>query len=100
MLRKLDCGCHAFRRRCDSNTLGSSLSMRSLKLSLCAAAVFGLPGLSSDAQAQNFPNRTITLVIPFTPGGSNTIVGRAVADKMRELLGEKIVVDNRPGAGG
>jgi tripartite-type tricarboxylate transporter receptor subunit TctC len=74
--------------------------MRSLKLSLCAAAVFGLPGAVVDAHAQNFPTRTITLVIPFAPGGSNTIVGRAVADKMSELLGEKIVVDNRPGAGG
>ena len=39
-------------------------------------------------------------MIPFTPGGSTTIVGRGVADKMSELLGEKIVVDNRPGAGG
>jgi len=62
-----------------------------------AAAVIG--GIAP-AQAQTFPTRTITLVIPFAPGGSNTIVGRAIADKMAELLGEKIVIDNRPGAGG
>ena len=55
---------------------------------------------ASPAHAQTFPNRPITLVIPFTPGGSTTIVGRGIADKMSELLGEKIVVDNRPGAGG
>jgi tripartite-type tricarboxylate transporter receptor subunit TctC len=67
---------------------------------LCAAALLGLTGGFVDAQAQDFPNRAITLVIPFAPGGSNTIVGRAVADKMSELLGEKIVIDNRPGAGG
>ena len=42
----------------------------------------------------------ITLVIPFAPGGSTSIVGRGIADKMSELLGEKLVVDNRPGAGG
>jgi tripartite-type tricarboxylate transporter receptor subunit TctC len=52
------------------------------------------------AHAQSYPNRAITLVIPFAPGGSTSIVGRGIADKMSELLGEKVVVDNRPGAGG
>src|SRR4051794_26844095 len=65
-----------------------------------AAAVLGLSGEPDRAQAQSFPSRTITLVIPFAPGGSTTIVGRVIADKMGELLGEKVVVDNRPGAGG
>jgi tripartite-type tricarboxylate transporter receptor subunit TctC len=75
--------------------------MRIWKIWLCAAAtVFGLPAAQVDAQAQNFPNRAITLVIPFAPGGSTSIVGRVIADKMSELLGEKVVVDNRPGAGG
>ncbi|HET6839381.1 MAG TPA: tripartite tricarboxylate transporter substrate binding protein [Bradyrhizobium sp.] len=70
----------------------------------CAAAAFaaglGLAGVSGEAMAQAFPNRTITLVIPFAPGGSTSIVGRVIADKMSQLLGESIVVDNRPGAGG
>jgi tripartite-type tricarboxylate transporter receptor subunit TctC len=74
--------------------------MRILKLSLCAAVMFGLSAALVEAQAQNFPSRTITLVIPFAPGGSNSIVGRVIADKMGQLLGEKVVVDNRPGAGG
>ncbi|MEN3348131.1 MAG: hypothetical protein V7632_1766, partial [Bradyrhizobium sp.] len=56
--------------------------------------------MSQIAQAQNYPVRPITLVIPFAPGGSTSIVGRGVAEKMGELLGEKVVVDNRPGAGG
>src|SRR6266853_1862826 len=74
--------------------------MQIWKIWLCAAALaFGLPGASVDAQAQDFPNRAITLVIPFAPGGSTSIVGRVIADKMSELLGEKVVVDNRPGAG-
>jgi tripartite-type tricarboxylate transporter receptor subunit TctC len=52
------------------------------------------------ASAQDYPNRPITLVVPFPPGGSTTIVGRIIADKMSEVLGQSIVVDNRGGAGG
>jgi tripartite-type tricarboxylate transporter receptor subunit TctC len=65
-----------------------------------AAAAFILQCPLDAAHAQTYPNRAITLVIPFAPGGSTTIVGRVIADKMSETLGEKIVVDNRPGAGG
>ena len=69
--------------------------------SFCAvAALLGVGGATDSARAQTYPARAITLVIPFAPGGSTSIVGRAIADKMSELLGEKVVVDNRPGAGG
>src|SRR3979490_1811636 len=80
---------------------GRLYNMQIWKIWLCAAAfAFGLPGASDEAQAQSFPSRAITLVIPFAPGGSTSIVGRVIADKMSELIGEKVVVDNRPGAGG
>lgn len=72
--------------------------MRIWKIWLCAAV--GLSGAVVDAHAQTFPVRSITLVIPFAPGGSTSIVGRAIADKMGQLLGESVVIDNRPGAGG
>src|SRR5712671_6769523 len=75
--------------------------MRIWKIWLCATALAcGLPGASDEAQAQSFPSHAITLVIPFAPGGSTLIVGRVIADEMSELIGEKVVVDNRPGAGG
>jgi tripartite-type tricarboxylate transporter receptor subunit TctC len=67
---------------------------------IAAIVAVGLVAGISSANAQNYPNRAITLVIPFAPGGSTSIVGRGIADKMSELLGEKVVVDNRPGAGG
>ena len=51
-------------------------------------------------RAQDYPNRPITLIVPFPPGGSTTIVGRIIADKMSEVLGQSTVVDNRGGAGG
>lgn len=73
--------------------------MRFGKTLLCVAAL-ALHAISDRADAQTYPNRAITLVIPFAPGGSTSIVGRVIADKMSELVGEKIVIDNRPGAGG
>src|SRR5579863_6046300 len=71
---------------------GASLSMLLL--------AFGLGGSFDAARAQAYPNRNITLVVPFPPGGSTSIVGRVVADKMSQLLGQSIIVDNRGGAGG
>ena len=74
--------------------------MQISRLWIAAAIAIGLATGIDGVAAQNYPNRAITLVIPFAPGGSTSIVGRGIADKMSELLGEKVVVDNRPGAGG
>ena len=51
------------------------------------------------ASAQPYPNRPITLVVPFVPGGSASIMARAVADRLGDALGQPIVIDNRGGAG-
>ncbi len=73
---------------------GSRASLYMLLLAFC------LGGSVVAACAQAYPNRAITLVVPFPPGGSTSLVGRVIADKMSQLLGESIVVDNRGGAGG
>jgi tripartite-type tricarboxylate transporter receptor subunit TctC len=70
------------------------------RFALVTFAAFALWGTAVPANAQDYPSRPITLVISFAPGGSTSIVGRVVADKMSELLGQSIVVDNRAGAGG
>jgi tripartite-type tricarboxylate transporter receptor subunit TctC len=67
---------------------------------VAAALMAGVFLLAAPAVAQDYPNRPITLIVPFPPGGSTTIVGRIIADKMSEVLGQSIVVDNRGGAGG
>ena len=53
-----------------------------------------------DADAQAYPTRPITLVVPFPPGGGNDALGRLVADKIGKSIGQQIVVENRGGAGG
>jgi tripartite-type tricarboxylate transporter receptor subunit TctC len=75
--------------------------LRPLLSTLFAAASLAVLALTAaPACAQDYPNRPITLVVPFPPGGSTTIVARIVADRMSEALGQSIIVDNRGGAGG
>jgi tripartite-type tricarboxylate transporter receptor subunit TctC len=69
-------------------------------LLLSATLLVALAAAAAPAWAQDYPNRPITLIVPFPPGGSTTIVGRIIADKMSEALGQQIIVDNRAGAGG
>src|SRR6476659_10208848 len=54
--------------------------------------------LSSAALAQSFPSKPIKVIIPFVPGGSSDIVGRAIGSKFQEILGQPAVVENKPGA--
>jgi tripartite-type tricarboxylate transporter receptor subunit TctC len=75
--------------------------MHRRQASLCILLLaFGCCGSLDPARAQSYPNRIITMVVPFPPGGSTSLVGRVIADKMSQLLGQGIVVDNRGGAGG
>jgi tripartite-type tricarboxylate transporter receptor subunit TctC len=52
------------------------------------------------ATAEDYPSRSIRLIIPFAPGGSNDVVGRIVANQLGQKLGQQVFVDNRAGAGG
>lgn len=66
---------------------------------IAGASALSLTGGSAFAQAA-FPTRPITLVVPFAAGGSTDIVARLVGQKMSELLGQSVVIENRAGAGG
>ena len=56
--------------------------------------------LSQALFAQQYPERPVTVVVPFTPGGSSDITARTVSNKLQETLGQSFVVDNKPGANG
>jgi len=59
-----------------------------------------LLAMSAVAHAQDFPAKPITVVVPFPAGGATDVVARAVVSEMSKILGQAMVVDNRPGAGG
>src|SRR5260370_37756932 len=59
-----------------------------------------LPVALAPAQADNFPSRPITLIVPFPPGGSTDVAARIMADKMGAALGQPVIVENVGGAGG
>jgi tripartite-type tricarboxylate transporter receptor subunit TctC len=69
-------------------------------LRAAAAIALVLAGLLLPAAASDYPTRPITLVVPYPAGGGNDVLARAVADKMGANLGQRIVVENRGGAGG
>ena len=56
--------------------------------------------LVATAQAQDYPSRTIKMVIAFPPGGPTDFVGRLLADKLKDLLGQSVIIENKPGAAG
>jgi tripartite-type tricarboxylate transporter receptor subunit TctC len=63
-------------------------------------AVLVAVGLTAAAKAEDYPSRAITMVIPFAAGGPTDVLGRVVADRMSQLLGQQVVVENVGGAGG
>jgi len=65
-----------------------------------ALAVLFAVGLAAVAKAEDYPSRPITMVIPFAAGGPTDVLGRVVADRMSQLLGQQVVVENVGGAGG
>ena len=60
----------------------------------------GLVGLTASAVAQNYPTRAVSMIIPFAAGGPTDVLGRIVGQRMSEILGQQVVIENVGGAGG
>ena len=69
--------------------------MTGIRLTLAAALLATLPAL-----AQDWPAKTVKMIVPFPPGGGTDTVARPLAAKLSQLLGQQFVIENRGGAGG
>ena len=75
-------------------------STRRQWISLCFGAVAALSMGTAQAQANNWPTRPVTMIVPFAAGGTTDVVGRVLGQKLGELWKQSVVIDNRLGAGG
>jgi tripartite-type tricarboxylate transporter receptor subunit TctC len=67
---------------------------------LTLATILAALASAHGAGAQDYPNRTVHIVVPYAPGGGVSILAQTVGNKMAELMKQPVVIDNRPGAGG
>ena len=75
-----------------------TMHRRDVLAGAAATAALGIgPG---SARAADWPTRTVTVIVPYTPGGSTDITARIVGERLSAVLGQRLVVDNKPGAGG
>lgn len=71
-----------------------------LKKIFLAAIAAGVVAASGVASAQDYPNRPVTMIIPFAAGGPTDVLGRVVGQRLSEVLGQQVVIENVGGAGG
>ena len=81
-------------------SLKYNVASKKLSVSLFALFLTSVASQHGVATADNYPSRPITIVVPFSPGGSTDIQARLVAKGLSERVGQPVIVENRPGAGG
>src|SRR5688572_6575663 len=71
------------------------------RMRTAVAFAIAVLALVTSARAQDaYPNRPIIMIVPFAAGGSTDVIGRVIAEGLRQVLGQSVLVENRAGAGG
>ena len=70
------------------------------RLLAIAAGIALLLGIAPAVRAADYPTRPVTMVLAFPPGGASDVLARILARKLEQVLGQPVIIDNRPGAGG
>src|SRR5688572_10238486 len=95
--------------QCERKTLWTRERTSSLRIGtkerrhMHRRALLALPAatlLPRPARAETFPDRPVTMVVPYAPGGSADVLARVIGPAMAEQLGQPVVIEQRPGAGG
>ncbi|MFJ1255078.1 Bug family tripartite tricarboxylate transporter substrate binding protein [Cupriavidus sp. CuC1] len=76
------------------------MQRRTLLQAMLATAVAGTALIAGTAQASSYPDKPLRMLVAFSPGGPTDIIARVIARKLGDRLGQQVVVENRPGAGG
>lgn len=71
-----------------------------LKMLVAALGMVSCMGAGIAYAADKYPDKPITIIVPYGPGGTTDIVGRAIAESMSKQLGQPVIIENKPGAAG
>src|SRR5215216_6882897 len=88
------------KRRRSSSRRHERRKYRMQQFVFIVGAILAVVANPDHASAQDYPNRTVRIVVPYAPGGGVSLLAQTVGNKMSELMKQPVIVDNRPGAGG
>src|SRR5215207_6502986 len=97
---RISAACYAGRQKCKKTPGRAAMTVASkIRAILLGAAVGLLAAPMPLAASTDYPTRPVQVIVPLAAGGPGDILMRVVAEKMGELLGQRVIIDNRPGAG-
>ena len=80
--------------------MSSTRRMALWRMAIVASAAAGQLASSLQARAQQWPTRPVSIVVPFVPGGATDVLGRIYSERLGAALGQPVIIENKPGAGG